>query len=87
MIRINFLKPRKPFAQHREEHEKKWSMKEKRPYKCKLTDKDVLFCKKMYAELGPVELGKMFKVHPNTIRYAVQGITFSHLVDHRRNGR
>lgn len=78
MIRINFIKPRKPFAKHREDHEKKWSMPEKKKV-VKLRDKDVIFCRKHYGEFGPHQLAEMFKVHPSTIRAAVRGDTFAHL--------
>lgn len=78
MIRINFLKPRKPFKAHREDWKKKWDAPNKKIVR-KLTDKDVVFCRRHYAEFGPKKLGEMFKVHPNTIMNAVKGITFAHL--------
>ena len=79
MIRINFIKPRKPFKEHREDWKKKWSMAQKRGQKTKLTDQDVIFCRRNYLEFGPYKLAEMFKVHHSTIRNAVSGLTFIHL--------
>lgn len=78
MIRINFLKPRKPFKKHEEDYIKKWSMPEKKKV-IKLKESDVIFIRRHYAEFGCRQLAEMFKVHPRTIANAAQGITFAHL--------
>jgi len=79
MIRINFIKPRKPFKGHYEDWKRKWDApEEKRPFR-KLKEEDVIFCRKNYTEFGATELARMFNVHRNTIVSAAKGYSFQYL--------
>lgn len=82
MIKVNFFRPRKPFKRpYFDDWKRKWSMDkdEDRKQFSKLTDQDVIFCRKAYPKFDCQELASMFKVHPKTIRRAVTGETFIHL--------